>query len=129
MSWTAGLAYEASERLTFVFDVRQILYSGIKSVNNPIDPAALTPVLSDGSPNPNHIPLGADNGSGFGWEDMTIFKLGAEYKASEDWTCRAGYSYGEQPIPDSEVIFNILAPGIVEHHLTLVSREVGLFAL
>jgi hypothetical protein len=31
---------------------------------------------------------------------------------------RAGYSYGSQPIPDSEVLLNILAPGVGEQHLT-----------
>ena len=31
---------------------------------------------------------------------------------------RIGYSFGEQPIPDSEVMFNILAPGVIEQHIT-----------
>ena len=129
MSWTAGLSYAASEKLTLIFDVKQILYSGTASVNNPIDPMALPPAFlnpggdpnnpMDYTPNPNHVPLGADNGSGFGWQDMTIFKAGFEYMANPDWTFRMGYSYGEQPIPSSEVVFNILAPGVVEHHIAL----------
>jgi long-chain fatty acid transport protein len=32
---------------------------------------------------------------------------------------RTGYSYGKQPIPDTELLFNILASGVVEQHLTL----------
>ena len=49
---------------------------------------------------------------------MTIFKLGLQWARTESWTYRFGYSYGEQPIPNSEVLFNILAPGVVEHHAT-----------
>ena len=37
----------------------------------------------------------------------------------DGWTWRAGYSYGSQPIPEKEVLFNILAPGVIEQHLTL----------
>ena len=30
-----------------------------------------------------------------------------------------GYSYNTQPIPESEVMFNILAPAVSQHHITL----------
>jgi long-chain fatty acid transport protein len=57
---------------------------------------------------------------------MTIFKLGTQWKQNELWTWRAGVSYGEQPIPSSEVLFNILAPGVQEFHLTTgFSRAIG----
>ncbi len=29
-----------------------------------------------------------------------------------------GYNKGDNPIPDSEVLFNILAPGVMEDHFT-----------
>jgi long-chain fatty acid transport protein len=63
-------------------------------------------------------PLGTDGGAGFGWEDMTTIKGGIQLRAGVGWTWRAGYSYGNQPIPDSQVLFNILAPGVEEQHLT-----------
>ena len=31
---------------------------------------------------------------------------------------RVGYNYSTQPIPDNQTYFNILAPGVVQHHLT-----------
>ncbi len=105
-SWTAGLAYKATSALTFVFDVQQIMYSECKSVNNPL------------MPNIGISQLGKDNGAGFGWEDMTVFKGGLQWQSSKNWTWRAGYSQGNQPIPDSEVLFNILAPGVIEQHAT-----------
>ena len=32
---------------------------------------------------------------------------------------RAGLSYGEQPIQEADVLFNILAPGVMEKHFTV----------
>jgi len=32
---------------------------------------------------------------------------------------RAGYSHGKQPIPTNETQFNVLAPGVIEDHVTL----------
>ena len=63
--------------------------------------------------------LGASNGIGFGWQDTWNFKLGLMYDLTNDWTLRAGYNHGESPISDSEVLINILAPGVVEDHVTL----------
>ncbi len=128
-SWAVGLVYEPSEKLRLLFDVKQILYSGVPAIANPIDARALPPAFlnpggdpnnpMDYTPNPNYVPLGADNGSGFGWEDMLTFKVGAEYEVNEKWMVRGGFSYGKQPVPESEVVFNILAPGIIENHLAL----------
>ena len=39
--------------------------------------------------------------------------------ASPDWTLRAGYAHCRQPIPESEVLFNILAPGVIQDHATV----------
>jgi long-chain fatty acid transport protein len=113
-NWTAGIAVEANPQLTFVADIQQILYSGIKAVSNPMDPNTLNPAMNpDG-----FIPLGSDEAAGFGWEDVTVFKLGAQWRGIPNMPLRAGYSYCGQPIPESEMMFNILAPGVVEHHLT-----------
>lgn len=112
-SWSLGLAYNATTALTFTLDVQKIYYSDVTSVGNPM---TLT----------NTDLLGDDDGNGFGWEDMTVYKFGVQWQSSPAWTWRAGYSYGEQPIPDSEVLFNILAPGIIEQHATVgFTRTIG----
>jgi long-chain fatty acid transport protein len=105
-NWTVGIGL-GFEQMGLVFDVQQILYSDIKSVGNPM------------LPNLMQAQLGNDNGAGFGWEDMTVLKGGIYFQTSGGWTWRAGYSKGEQPIPEKEVLFNILAPGVIEQHLTL----------
>lgn len=116
-SWTVGVAL-GFEQTGLVVDVQQMLYSDIKSVGNPLDLRNNSPALPNGAPNPNFQPLGTDNGWGFGWEDMTVVKGGIYFQTSGGLTWRAGYSRGEQPIPRSEVLFNILAPGVIEQHLT-----------
>jgi long-chain fatty acid transport protein len=108
-TWTAGFAATPTEGLTFSFDVTQILYSQVKSISNPMMPNL---TQSTGM-------LGMDDGAGFGWEDMTVYKFGLMYTGVQEWTFMGGFSYGKQPIPDSEVMFNILAPGVIEQHITL----------
>lgn len=103
-NWTAGLAFKATPELAFVFDVQRINYSQVKSIANPFASPAQ---------------LGAENGPGFGWHDMTIYKIGVQWQSSKEWIWRAGYSKGNQPIRESEVLFNILAPGVIEQHATV----------
>lgn len=116
-NWTLGLAWHISESRVFLIDVQQINYSDVASVSNSITP------LTDGScipgaPATGSGCLGGANGAGFGWEDMTVVKLGYEWQTDDTWTWRLGYSFGDQPIPEIEVLFNILAPGVMEDHLT-----------
>lgn len=41
-------------------------------------------------------------------------------------TWRLGYSHGDQPIPTSELVFNILAPAVIEDHVTFgFTRQTG----
>ncbi|MFC1844439.1 OmpP1/FadL family transporter [Thermodesulfobacteriota bacterium] len=110
-NWTIGLAFMPTPTVTLALDVQQIYYSDVNSIAN-----SMLATLAPGS-------LGTDNGPGFGWDDMTIVKLGLQWARTEKWTYRFGYSYGEQPISassanplDNDIIFNILAPGVIEQH-------------
>lgn len=115
-----GLAFAASEKLTVAFDVQKINYSSVKSIANPLTPAILNCVGSlMGGGGPTSECLGGSKGPGFGWEDMTVYKLGVAYQYRPDLVLRAGWNHGDQPIPDSETLFNFLAPATVENHLTL----------
>ena len=105
-TFTGGVAVKPVDKLTVALDVQWINYESVTSVGN------------DFLPNLALSPLGTTNGAGFGWHDMTIYKAGLQYEASRDWVLRAGYSYGRQPIRDNEVLINILAPGVIEHHVT-----------
>ena len=113
-----GLTFKATDRTSLSFDIEHIWYSDIGSVGNPIQNLFTGCPMTRMDGTDTSMCLGGDNGAGFGWEDMTVFKVGLAYKAGEDWTWRFGYSYGEQPIPETQMSFNILAPGVMEHHLT-----------
>jgi long-chain fatty acid transport protein len=102
-----GVAFTPMTGLTIAADIVKIEYSKIKSINNPL------------LPNLFQAPLGTGGGAGFGWQDVTAYKLGVQYAVSPQLTVRGGYNYGEQPIPASETLFNVLAPGVVEDHWTL----------
>jgi long-chain fatty acid transport protein len=124
-NWQAGIAVTPTKAFTLLFDVQQILYSGVKSIANKMDLQNNSPMLPDGSPNPDFKPLGNPEGWGFGWKDMTIIKFGLMFKLKHNWGLYGGFSYGKQPIPETEVLFNILAPAVVESHITLgVSKEI-----
>ena len=106
-NWVVGIAVKPTENVDIAVDVQQVLYSGIASVAKPL------------LPNLVQAALGNDGGAGFGWEDMTTVKGGVQVRTGGGWTWRGGYSYGSQPIPANEVLFNILAPGVIEQHLAV----------
>jgi long-chain fatty acid transport protein len=101
-----GIAVKATPKLTVAFDIQQINYSNVRAIAN------VNNIATGGQ-------LGANDGPGFGWRDMTVYKLGLSYDYSKDLTLRGGFSTTRQPIPSKETMFNILAPGVVEDHLTL----------
>jgi len=100
---SAGVAVDVRPNLTVMLDYKHIFYSDVASIGNPSTNAAQ---------------LGANNGPGFGWQDIDIFKVGVEWRYSPIWTFRAGYSYNTSAITSRDVMFNILAPGVVQNHIT-----------
>lgn len=109
---TLGLAWKASAASTLAFDVQEIWYSQVGAVANPF-----SNLFGAQAGDPSQA-LGGRNGVGFGWRDMTVYKLGYQWQPGGDWTWRAGAAYGRQPVRSSEVLFNILAPGVQEWHFT-----------
>jgi long-chain fatty acid transport protein len=112
-----GLTFQANEKVALNFDIEHMWYSDVDAVGNPIQNVFACPTAGQGGTDLSSC-LGGDNGAGFGWDDMTVYKFGMKWKSGEDWTWRFGYSYGKQPIPSSQMTFNILAPATIEHHVT-----------
>lgn len=105
-----GLAYQPTSDLALLLDYQKIFYSDVPAVANPMSAGA----------------LGADGGAGFGWEDVEVIRLGAEWKASPDMTWRVGYAHAANPVGADDVTFGILAPGVVEDHFTVGgSRQIN----
>ncbi len=126
-NWTAGISYDFTDDWTVVADVKQIMYSAIKSISNAMNAQEMMPMVPDGADttltammsNPMFVALGEENGAGFGWKDMTVFKFGLEFRGIEGWQFRSGFSTGKQPIEESGVMFNILAPAVIENHISV----------
>ncbi len=103
-NWTIGLAYElVPNKLIVAADYKQILYSKVNSIGNPMNMSAA---------------LGMEAGSGFGWEDMKVFKVGVEYIVDDEWKLRTGFSSGNSPVNSANALLNIIAPGVIENHIT-----------
>jgi len=86
------------------FDVECIFYGQVNSIADadfPIPPL-----------------LGANNGPGFGWHDITVEKLGFDFKISPKLTLRAGYNHSGLPFDASQNLFKVLAPAVVQEHVT-----------
>lgn len=112
-TWTVGLALDLTPKTVFTFDVQHIEYGSVKAIANPMNN-----LLAGCAAGNTRYCLGGADGAGFGWRDMTAFKFGLQWESSPAWIWRAGFSHGKQPIPESEVVFNILAPAVIENHVT-----------
>ena len=123
-TYSIGASFDVGSTGVIVADIQQINYSDVASISNPIN-NLLTNCIPAGF-NPSDPTAGATGagclgnsaGGGFGWEDMTIFKIGYQIDVSEKHTVRIGYSHADQPVPESETFFNILAPAVIEDHIT-----------
>lgn len=104
-----GIAFKPNDKFTVAADVVQINYGGIKSIAN----------NGDQYPGIAGTPLGGENGSGFGWGNQTVYKLGLSYQYAPNLALRAGYNHGKTPLRSTQTFFNVLAPATVEDHLTL----------
>jgi long-chain fatty acid transport protein len=107
-NYGVGLAFEATPTWTLAADVQTIRYSKVSAIGN-----------SAASLFAGQLPLGAANGPGFGWKDVTVLKLGGSHQLRSDLVLRGGLSFANQPVPQSETFFNVLAPGVITRHVTL----------
>ncbi len=115
---TLGVTFKPTQPIAISFDVQEIWYDGVAAVGNPIGNLFGCPTAGAGGTDPQSC-LGGSRGAGFGWRDMTVYKLGLRWQLNDDWTGRFGVSHGTQPIPGSQVTFNILAPGVIENHIAV----------
>ena len=105
----AGFSSELMNNFVVSFNYQKIFYSDIKSIANNFDPADFY----------SGTLLGDEGGAGFGWDDMDIYKIGMKLKLNNNWSLLSGFSYGKQPIGENDVMLNILAPAVIENHITL----------
>lgn len=107
-NYSLGVAWQATKQLKLALDYEYIDYAGVAAIGN-------APPTGPGS-------LGATNGGGFGWNSISVLKLGAEYQYNDQWILRAGWNHCQNPIPaglTNATFFNTVAPGVITDHITL----------
>ena len=114
-TWGMGIAVDVTPSVMVSADYVRINYSDVDAISNP----GSNLFLEDGE-------FGGPNGAGFGWDDINVFKIGAQFELQDNWTVRVGYNRGDNPIGSDDVTMNILAPGVMEHHFTAgFTKEFG----
>jgi len=97
-NYALGVAVKVTPAVQVALDYTRINYSGVASIGNASsDPAA----------------------PGFGWQDVKTVKLGVQWQMNNQWTLRAGYNHGTNPIQPADAFLNILAPGVIKSHITV----------
>ncbi len=92
-----GISTQLSKKVKFVGDVQRIYWEGV-------------PIFDEL----------------FGWKDQTVTKVGVEYQVSDNLALRAGYNHGKSPIPVSNTNRAVLAPAVVEDHISVgFSKKMG----
>jgi len=111
-----GLTFRPRDTVAISLDAEHTWFSDVAAVGNSIFNLFSCPTANPLGTDLSSC-LGGANGGGFGWDDMTVYKVGIEWGVGSDMVWRAGYSHGDQPIPNAEVMFNILAPATIEDHI------------
>jgi len=117
-TWTVGGAFQVAPAWTLTADFQRINYADVKSIGN--SSANLQSCMPNfmGGPATGPGCLGGSDGAGFGWKNVNVVKLGAQWQVSPALQVRVGYNHGTNPIDSNEVVFNALAPGVMKNHYT-----------
>ncbi len=116
-----GLAFKPTASQVLAFDFQRIYYNQVPAIANP---GPSNPDMTDGDCTSagcnfnDGDALGAAGGWGFGWQNVSVYKIGYQMAVNRTVTARVGFAYNTQPIQSSQVLFNILAPGVIQRHVT-----------
>ena len=118
-TWGMGVAWEVTPTVTLVADYQRINYSDVDAISNSGPDAQDLQAAMGAQMRGGSAPFfGTSDGRGFGWDDINVYKIGAQFELPNDWQVRVGYNRGDNPIDSDEVTMNILAPGVMKHHYT-----------
>lgn len=92
-SW--GVAWRGIDRLTLGVDMRYFDYANSDLFGTP---------TSEG---------------GLGWDSAFAVALGGNYQLTDRVAVRAGYQYNTNPLENTRALFNIQAPAIIQHTISV----------
>ncbi len=93
----AGVAWDVLPAFTLMVDYKGIFYSGIPAIANASN---------------IQLAYGASGGPGFGWSNVNVLALGAEWRATPVLTLRAGLEFNNNPVHGADVTLGLLAPAV-----------------
>lgn len=96
-----GIAFKPTPRLTLSGDVKWIDWSSTMGKLNVRGPGGIK------------VPMDP------GWEDQTVYAIGASYAVNNKVNIRAGYNYASAPFDAKKVSSNLILPALVESHYTV----------
>lgn len=79
--WSLGISYEFSEKFMATVQVDRTLWEVYESLDISFPETGIPDAI-----NPRN------------YQNSTVYRVGAQYKASEQWTIRAGYYFDESPV-------------------------------
>ena len=80
-----------------MLDYKGIFYEGVPAVANPVNFS---------------VPFGAAGSAGFGWSNVNVVALGAEWRAAPYLTLRAGMEFNNNPVHPADILGGLFAPGV-----------------
>jgi len=99
----AGFGYTVSPRLKIAVDIKWIDWSNTMGAHLPEWKANLN----------SASPWNCD------WDDQMVYAIGVEFALNERFRVRAGYNYGQSPLPPGQACEAIAFPAIQEQHYTV----------
>jgi long-chain fatty acid transport protein len=93
---SVGMAYSGLERVVAAVDVRYYDYDN-----------------ADGFRDRGFRPDGSV--AGLGWESIFVAAAGLQFEVHDRMYVRCGYTFNENPIPDSQTFFNVATPLYYQH--------------
>ncbi len=114
---SVGVAYQASEGSSVDLSVERVLYSDVNAFQSRNLPDRFLSMLGD-STSPN-----------FGYDDLTVIRLGYTWTNGKDTQWRAEVSSRSTPAPNSATLERALANEIADHAMLVgYSRRTGEFS-
>ena len=95
----AGVAWDVVPSFTLMLDYKGIFYRGVHADANPVNFS---------------LQFGAAGSAGFGWSNVNVVALGAEWRATRDLTLRAGMELNNNPVHRADILGGLFAPGITK---------------
>lgn len=111
--YAIGIAVKPTSSLTITADYKWINFS---SAYDKVKMKGKFDVFSGGAPTGATVDSATLN---FGWQDVSVIAIGAQYKFGDVGWLRAGYNRGSSAVPDDKAFNNTALPAVAQDHYSI----------